>query len=380
MYHIFIDRFAGYDGNKNWYKPVFMGGSLKGIISKVNYLSELGINTLWISPFLKTSAYHGYHITDFFQPDPHFGTVDDIRKLLEVFHQKNIRIILDFVPNHCSVRHPYFQAAFNDRNSRYRKWFYFSRWNKKYFTFLHFSELPKFNLDYPEARNYIIDAAIYWLSMGFDGFRLDHVVGPSHDFWKSFYSAIKQVNKEAVLIGEAWLEGIGFSDLKTLGIHRKYLRWFTGIHPQDIQLEYREELDGVLDFYFRHRITEFIAWKENHKRYTDLLQHAMQTHYAKFQPDFYLPTFIDNHDMNRFLFDAGQNKEKLKDALAFQFSLPQPPILYYGTETGLTHPKPVHGDVAFSDLQVRQPMPWHKLNREMINWVKQLIANRKKHS
>ena len=102
----------------------------------------------------------------------------------------------------------------------------------------------------------------------------------------------------------------------------------------------------------------------------------MKSHYAKFPLGFYLPTFIDNHDMNRFLFDAGQNKEKLQSAIAFQFSLPQPPIIYYGTETGLTHTEPVQGRVPFSDLQVRQPMPWHNLDNEMIDFVKQQIDSR----
>ena len=374
IYHIFIDRFAGYDPERDWKKPVFMGGNLKGIMTKSYYLSELGINTLWISPFFKTEAYHGYHITDFFKPDPHFATLEDIRNLLETFHHRNIRIILDFVTNHCSVRHPFFQAALNDRRSKYRSWFYFNRWNDKYATFLHFSELPKFNLDNRETSGHIIDAAKYWLSMGFDGFRLDHAVGPSHDFWKCFSSAAKQLNDEAVLIGEAWLEGFGFRHLKTLGIHRKYIRWITGIHPQVVELEYRNVFDGVLDFYFRHRITEFIAWKENHRLYLDRLRNSINHHYAKFPFGFYLPTFIDNHDMNRFLFDAGQNKEKLRAALAFQFSLPQPPIIYYGTETGLSNTKPVHGQVPFSDLQVRQPMPWHKLDNEMIDFVRQQIA------
>jgi cyclomaltodextrinase len=378
LYHIFIDRFGGYDQNKNWKKPQFIGGNLKGIMDKKDYLSELGVNTLWISPFLKTDAYHGYHITDFFKPDPHFGTMEDVRCLLEVFHRKNIRIILDFVPNHCSVNHPYFQAALKERASKYQKWFYMKPLSKKYTTFLHFNELPKFNLNNPETRSYIIDAAKYWLSMGFDGIRLDHAIGPSHEFWKIFCSEIKRLNPEAVLIGEAWLDGIGFRYLKTLGIRRKYIRWITGIHPQDIQLEYRNEFDGVLDFYFRHRITEFIAWKENHKLYLDMLRRSMDKHYAKFPAGYYLPTFIDNHDMNRFIYDAGQNKEKLKDALAFQFSLPQPPIIYYGTETGLTHTDPVQGHVPFSDLQVRQPMPWHKPDNEMIDFVKELIILRKK--
>jgi glycosidase len=377
LYHIFIDRFAGYDPEKDWQQPEFMGGNLSGIVKKAGYLTELGINTLWISPFYKTDAYHGYHITDFLKPDPRFGSIDDVRNLLTVFHKKNIRIIADFVPNHCSIHHPYFQDALQDRTSKYRKWFYFNRRNGRYATFLHFHELPKFNLDHPETRSHIIESAKYWLSMGFDGFRLDHAIGPSYDFWKSFSTEIRKDHPGAVLIGEAWLEGLGFRHLKTLGIHHKYLRWIRGFRASDIRAEYAPVLDGVLDFYFRHRITEYIAWKSSHEGFMDQLRQKMSDHYAVFPKGFYLPSFIDNHDMNRFLFDAGQNKDKLKAALAFQFSLPQPPIVYYGTETALSHTESVHGHVPFSDLQARKPMPWNDLDQELIEFLKLQIAERK---
>ena len=378
IYHIFIDRFAGYDPDKDWKKPEFMGGNLKGIEEKAGYLSQLGINTLWISPFYETDAYHGYHITDFFKPDLRFGSTGDIRDLLDIFHRKSIRILADFVPNHCSMHHPYFQSALHDKNSKYRRWFYFNRWNEKYATFLHVRELPKLNLDNPETRSHIIEAAKYWLSLGFDGFRLDHAIGPSYDFWKSFSTVIRESSSDAVLIGEAWLEDIPFRHLKTLGIHNKYVRWLRGFRIGDLHDEYKNVLDGILDFYFRHRITEYIAWKPAYEKYSEQLKQSMVDHYSLFPEGFYLPSFIDNHDMNRFMFDAGQNKDKLKAALAFQFSLPQPPIIYYGTETALSHTESINGHVPFSDLQVRKPMPWKQLDYEMIEFVKLQIAARKR--
>jgi len=378
LYHIFIDRFAGYDPEKNWEKPLFMGGNLRGIIARADYLSDLGINALWISPVFKTDAYHGYQITDFYQPEPHFGTLKDVRDLLEIFHRKNIRIMLDFVPNHCSVNHPFFQAALKDRKSKYRNWFYFNSLTGRYSTFLHYRELPKLNLNHPQTRHHIIDAAKYWLLLGFDGFRLDHAVGPSLDFWKVFSAEVKRTNREAVLIGEAWMEGISLRQLKTSGVRHKYLRWINGTHPWDIQLDYRSVFDGVLDFFFRHRITEFIAWKNIPEIHLESLQDSMNAHYARFPAGYYLPSFVDNHDMNRFMFDAGQDKEKLRKALAFQFTLPQPPILYYGTETGLSHTEAVDGRLPYADLQVRKPMPWQKMDYELIDFVKEQIIMRKK--
>ncbi len=378
VYHILIDRFAGYDTGKNWQKPVFTGGNIKGVIEKLPYLQDLGINTIWLSPINKTNAYHGYHITDFYAVEPRFGTDRDLSSLIAAAHRINIRIILDFVPNHCSVKHPFFQKALKDRKSKYRKWFCFTPWSNKYMSFLDFKELPKINLDYADAREHIINAALYWLKKGIDGFRLDHVIGPGHDFWKEFSLKIKRQNSDAVLIGEAWMEGIKFIHLKTISIRNKYLRWLHDLKPQQIQREYIGELDGVLDFFFRKMITHYIAWKDNPDHYQHRLVTRMKEHFDRFPDSYHLPSFVDNHDMSRFIYEAGQNKEKLKKALKIQFELPQPPILYYGTETALSHDAPVNVAVPYSDLQARRFMPWDSLDKEMVGFCKDLIAQRKR--
>ena len=377
IYQILIDRFAGFDAQIDWQKPVFMGGNLRGVADKIDYLTDLGINTIWLSPINKTTAYHGYHITDFNSVDERYGTEDDLRMLISLAHGKNIRIILDFVPNHCSRNHTLFQKAWMDKKSTYRNWFYFNSLSNEYKCFLHYSDLPKLNLDYPAARDHIIEAAKHWVSLGIDGFRLDHAVGLSHHFWKSFRQEIKSVRPEVVLIGEAWLEGVTLGMLGTIQIRHKYLRWMTGFKPWDIQREYIGEFDGALDFYFRHRISEYIAWKNDPESYAIDTQMAMKRHYQRFPADYYLPSFIENHDMNRFLYDAGQDRDKLRTALRLQFSLPQPPVLYYGTETGITHDKPVSLDVPYSDIQARKPMPWQSLDYELIDYCKELIRKRK---
>jgi len=155
IYHILIDRFAGYDSSLDWKKPAFMGGSFAGIREKLEYLTDLGVNTLWLSPVNAGTAYHGYHITDFFTTDIHFGTEEALNELLQAAHQRNLRVILDFVPNHCSHQHPFFVQAFQDSQSRYRQWFYFSRMGNSYKSFLHFKELPKFNLENKDAASSI---------------------------------------------------------------------------------------------------------------------------------------------------------------------------------------------------------------------------------
>jgi glycosidase len=355
-----------------------MGGNLAGASDRLTYLKDLGINTIWLSPVFKNTAYHGYHITDFYSTDSRFGTEKDLSDFIKKAHWMNIRVLLDFVPNHCSWKHPFFVEAINDPKSPFRKWFYFNNVRNTYQCFLHFRNLPKINLDYAPARDHITGAARHWLSLGIDGFRLDHVIGPSHEFWKHFRKEIKVFQPEAVLIGEAWLEEMNWNMLKTIRIRRKYLRWLFKMDPWEIQQEYVGEFDGVLDFFFRHRITEYIAWKEDPDLYVQKLRSAMMDHYNHFPPDYYLPSFIENHDMNRFLYDAGQNRDRLKAALKMQFSLPQPPIIYYGTETGLSNDKPVSHKIRFSDLQARKPMPWENLDYDMINYCKELISARKK--
>ena len=377
IYHIFIDRFAGFTSTKNWNKPEFLGGNIKGIIKKIPYLKDLGITTIWISPFYKTSAYHGYHITDFFSVDSHFGTENDIKDLIKITHDQNMHIIADFVPNHCSREHPFFKDAQSNRDSKYYDWFYFTNWPEEYLCFLSISEIPKLNLNNFEAKKHIIDAAKHWLSLGFDGYRLDHVLGPSHNFWKEFRSEIKSDYPNAVLIGEAWMMGIKRNELKTIHIHNKLLKWFFGGSASTrLFKEYLGELDGLLDFKFQELIRKYITNPNFSKK---SYQKNIKKHYSHFPKDYFLPTFLDNHDMDRFLFYCGNDKDKLKNAAQNQFSINQPAIIYYGTEIGLTQEKSMWDIKSHGDLQARRPMNWETQDRELLDFYKKLIKLKKNH-
>jgi cyclomaltodextrinase len=378
IYHILIDRFAGYKYPEKWNKPVFVGGNIKGITGKLKYLHDLGINTIWISPFYKTSAYHGYHVTDFFSTDPRFGTEKDLKDLIAKAHRSNMRIIADFVPNHCSSKHPFFLESQQNRKSKYNKWFYYLRWPDRYLCFLDFKQLPKLNTANPETFEHITGSARYWLNYGIDGFRLDHAAGCSSEFWKKFVKEIKGSFPESVLIGEIWVKGISFRLLRTIKIRNKYFEWLLGMRQAHIQKEYVGILDGVLDFNFRNRIVEYIAYKEKPEDYSDDLLCSLERYYGKFPADFYLPGFVDNHDMSRFLFECGQDREKLKKALMLQFRLPQPPVIYYGTEAGLSHDSAVMPGEPYSDLKARKPMPWENPDNELAGFCKGLIRERKK--
>ncbi len=375
IYHIFIDRFAGFESSENWDQPIFLGGTIRGIINKLPYLMDLGITTLWISPFYKTSAYHGYHITDFYQVDSHFGSVDDIKDLIQTSHDQNLHIIADFVPNHCSKEHPFFKEAQSDKNSRYKDWFYFTDWPEKYLCFLNVKEIPKLNLNNLLTRDHIVNAAKYWLNMGFDGFRLDHVIGPSHTFWRYFKQEIKDHYPNAVLIGEAWMMGIKQKDLRTLQVRNKFFKWLSGAASDNLFKEYIEDFDGVLDFKVRELIKRYMT---NPKISEKILEKQLQNHYIHFPENFFLPTFLDNHDMDRFFFECRNDKEKLKVAASIQFSIPQPAIIYYGTEIGMTQTKSMWTISSNGDLQARQPMNWENQDQELFTFYKKLIKKKNK--
>ena len=374
VYHILIDRFAGFKSG-DWNKSEFLGGNLKGITEKLGYLKDLGINTLWLSPFFETSAYHGYHVTDFMKVDPNFGGLEDLEELIKNANENGIRIIADFVPNHCSKHHPFFLEAQNNKSSKYFKWFTFNKWPHDYLCFLDVKELPKLNLDCPETRDYIINAAKYWLSIGIDGFRLDHVMGPKHSFWKYFRKEIKAAFPQTVLIGEAWLEGIRFKHLKTLQIRNKFIRWLFRGSQDSLQKDYCGELDGVLDFRFLELMKINII-RNRDSGLSETLRSALKRHFAGYPRDYFLPTFLDNHDMNRFLFECNNDIEKLKTAATVQFQIEQPVIIYYGTEAGMTHNNPVKVNKPGSDLEARQPMNWQNPNIEVFNFYRELIKNR----
>jgi glycosidase len=369
VYHILIDRFAGVTKPDRWENPVFIGGNLRGIINKLDYLTDFGINAIWLSPFCQTNDYHGYHVTDFYKVEPRFGTLDDLKELIDKAHQSGIKIIADFVPNHCSRHHHFFRAAQADKTSEYYPWFIFKKWPYEYHCFLSFPEIPKLNLQYPPARKHIIEAAKYWLSLGIDGFRLDHCIGPTHNFWQDFRRQIKTDYPDCVLIGEAWLMGIKFRELNTINVRRKWLVWLMGQAPERLYRDYIGELDGVLDFKFQLIMQELAHGKID--KQTAITK--CRKHIAKFPPDFYLTTFLDNHDMDRFLFISGQDKDKLKQAAELQFSLPGPKIIYYGTETGLIQDKSVWDCPSHGDLQARRPMNWDDPDTDLLNFYKELI-------
>jgi glycosidase len=356
VYQIMVDRFS--TGNpekdallagrtsKDW-----IGGNLRGIIKHIGHIKKLA-NVIYMSPIYSASEYHGYSIIDFFELDRHFGKKEDLKKLAKLCHVNNMKLILDFVPNHVSSKNPIFLKAQNDRNCKYFSWFIFDRWPNKYMCFLDMKELPKINLDNRDARNYIIAAAKYWMNeFEIDGFRLDHSIGPSLDFWEEFRKEIKSVKDDFALIGEAgkalgsFLKGRFEKNwIKTLWLtrsfsnkDRKKVREIMNrcdlnscIEFNDLMMKYSEKiLDGCIDFSFGD-----LAWALAADRITKAeFDKKLEEHYKKFKKDFVLMTLLSNHDRGRFISYFG--KRKTIKISSEQFSINQPALIYYGEEIGL---------------------------------------------
>ncbi len=353
IYQIFVDRFFPGKGN-SWLSPPnpagFYGGTIRGITEKLDYIDSLGVNVLWLTPIFPSPSHHGYDATDLFDIEPRLGTKTDLRELLDEAHGHNLRIILDFVPNHVSYLHTTFQEAKSSRNSPYRNWYIFTHWPDKYQTFFGVPELPQVNLRNPSAKQHILDAAAYWLDFGVDGYRVDYAIGLAPDFWADFRRVTRQAYPDCWTFGEV-------------------------VEPPDSQLNFEGGLDGCLDFNLMEAFRQAFAfgrWGANQ------FASFLTRHEAYFPETFSRPSFLDNHDMNRFLWAAGGDLQRLRLAALCQFTLSGSPVIYYGTEVGLSQARDVRQGEFGLPEESRLPMLWGKMqDHELLDYYQRLITFRR---
>jgi cyclomaltodextrinase len=353
VYEIFVDRFFPGKG-KNWFQPAtpagFYGGTIKGITEKLDYLSDLGVNVLWLTPIFPSPSYHGYDATDFFDIEPRLGNKADLRTLLDESHKIGMRILLDLAPNHVSNLHPTFQSAIANKNSPYCAWYTFKHWPSQYETFFGVPELPQLNLRNASAKKHVLDAAAYWLDFGVDGYRVDYAIGPAPDFWADFRQLTRRINPDCWTFGEV-------------------------VEPPDSQLAFQGGLDGCLDFNLLEGFRSAFAFREWH---ADRFSSFLIRHEDYFPDSYSRPSFLDNHDMNRFLWAADGDLRRLKLAALCQFTLSGAPVIYYGTEVGLSQERDVRqGDMGLPE-ESRLPMIWDReQNSNLLDFYRKLISLRK---
>ncbi len=357
FYEVFVRSFCDCDGDGI--------GDLRGLASKLDYISDLGANAIWLMPIFPSPSEHGYDALDYMSINKDYGTMDDFRFLIAEAGKRNIRIILDLMVNHTSDRHPWFKKSL-DKISPYDnyylwldkppggKWYVYGKdtpvlnggWrynpHRGRFFYAYFTErMPDLNLKNPLVREEFRIIAKFWLDKGVSGFRLDaarNIIeqGPGHgkqydspatiEWWREFNQYVKSVNPEAFLIGEVWAE------YDTLS---KYYAKGAG-------------LDACFDFSLQRTILQTLR-DGNAKRLADMIT-AKNSSSAP--TGFYAP-FLSNHDQDRYLTTLKNNLKKARPAVVLLLTAPGPVFIYYGEEIGMHQPAEKTGHHS-----VRTPMQW----------------------
>lgn len=365
FYQIFPDRFANGDPKNDppnvqpWGSPPtirnFMGGDLRGIINKLDYLLDLGINCIYLNPIFQSPANHRYSTTDYYKIDPRLGDMRDFNALLEVAHNNGVRVILDGVFNHCGRGFfAFVDLLENQRDSAYRDWYhvkqfpveaYLTSEAKDYLAWWSINSLPKFNTSNPQVRQYLLNVAEYWIAQGADGWRLDVPNEIDDDeFWGEFRQVVKETNPDAYLVGEIW--------------------------DQDPRWVGEGHFDGLMNYPVRKALLQVLTSGTSEvAQFASKLESNLKAYQRENAYAMYVP--LGSHDTERLLSILNGDVVKAKLAYLFQFAYPGAPAIYYGDEIGM---------VGGKDPECRGAFPWdqRQWNAELRAWVKLLVSTRKR--
>lgn len=315
-YQIFPDRFHKVDNlsTTNFHEwneeevsnKYHYGGNLKGITSTLDYLKDLGINAIYLTPIFEAKTSHKYDTLDYLKIDPDFGTEEDFKEMVATAHQKGLKIILDAVFNHSgSTFGPWLDVLEHKHNSRYFDWFHVKETETgvDYEMFAYSDNMPKLNTQHPEVKDYLIKAALYWTKLApIDGWRLDVANEVDSFFWRDFRTAIKTVHPEAYILGEVW------HDAKP---------WLRG-----------DQFDGVMNYPLTNLINKTLLTKDfdyYRKRYIDLtFRYPKPILGMQFN-------LLDSHDTARITTQL-KDINLIKCAYLLLFSNYGTPCIFYGSE------------------------------------------------
>lgn len=361
-YQIFPERFCNGDpendpeGCRPWGTPPdrenFMGGDLEGIIKKIPYLKELGVECLYLNPIFYGDFNHKYATTDYFEIDPAFGTSETFGRLVTECHRAGIRVMLDGVFNHTGVHFGPFQDVLEKQaKSEYRDWFHINHFpvsltHHDYECVGAYKWMPKLNSANREVREFIIKVMLYWIEkFGIDGWRLDVADEVDPSVWEEARIRIKEKYPDKLLLGETW------------GYAGKMLRG--------------NQLDSAMNYVFRDAARDYFAKGCISVSEFDSRLNYMLAYYRQ-ETDLVLYNLLDSHDTERFLFFCHENKGLLKLAVAFQMLFPGAPAVYYGDEAGIT---------GGNDPDCRRCMEWGRdADQELFHWYQFFLRLRKEHS
>lgn len=355
FYHIVIDRFATgknrfqYSKGPHYQQDLrqWMGGNLGGIAQSLDYLQGLGIGALLLTPFFKGSKYHGYWTTGFLEVDPHFGSPQQLKQLINAAHQRDMRVVLDLPFTHCHIDAGPARQALGNAGSPCRDWFYYERAGG-FKGFYGDSNLPELNLEFPDVIKFLKDMLDHWLSFGFDGIRFDHAKRPPAIFWEQLTSFLRTRHPQVFLLGENWHES------GKIGTLSRYLH-------------------GELNIPLSLALRQFLV--QPGQPAISAIMRLTRAQQVLRKKGYLLPTFLDNHDMERAGFISHKDRNILALGYLLQLSLPYPPIIYYGSERGQSQTENLPEGRYERDCYFREPMVWGG-GEDMAAWVKKLIRIR----
>ncbi|NUQ81213.1 MAG: cyclomaltodextrinase N-terminal domain-containing protein [Bacteroidetes bacterium] len=396
VYLITPDRFANGDPSNDQVEGLLEGvdrkdpfgrhgGDIQGIINNLDYMKELGVTAVWINPLVENRgkiSYHGYAATDFYKIDPRYGTNDQYRQLVDEARKRDMKIIVDHVNNHIGIEHWWM----NDLP--FKDWIHGSK--AGYLKPIHQKEnlvdrygdvqsrnveqqgwfspyMPDMNQRNPFMANYLIQNTIWWVEFaGLHGIREDTYPYAYLDYQSAWNQAMKREYPTLTIVGEVWIE------------NPVYVSVFQGgnpLSPIDTHME------SVTDFGFYGAAKRLVAYEKSPKP----LYHALTQDFLYPEPNRLL-TFLDNHDVERLMYQADKDVDKFLMALSVLFTVRGVPSIYYGTELGL-YGGPDHGTI-------REDFPggWKSDKRNafsasgrteqenrIFNYTQKLISLRKNH-
>lgn len=332
-----------------------LGGTIRGMIENLDYIKELGFTCIYLNPIFTAGEYHKYDLIDYYHIDPCLGTDEDFHELVDKIHNKNMKIIIDGVFNHCGWYFFAFEDVIqNGESSIYKDWFYELTFPVKrpshaseapsYSCFAYEKKMPKLNTANSQVVEYFVQVCKYWINeFEIDGWRLDVANEVDKNFWRSFRQAAKEANPDTILIGEVW---------------ENAEVWLQG----DI-------FDSTMNYDFRRHCRDFFALQAIDGK--TFLERINQMNY-RYPLGITLGqlNLLDSHDVPRFLTLCQDNIAKWKLAALFLFLSPGVPCLFYGDEKGIS---------GMSENEYRSPMPWSENDhsKHLTTFVKNLISIRK---
>ncbi len=367
-YQIFPDRFCngdhsidpadvtGWRNHGSVKNEECFGGDFAGIIQKLDYLKELGINGLYLTPVNESPSNHKYDTTGYTNLDPRFGDEKTFRTLVEEAHNRGIRVMLDGVFNHCGYYFmPWQDVLAKGPDSRYFDWFMINKWpinweggaakKGELYTFAFFDNMPKLNTSNPEVRQYFVDICAGWVeNYKIDGLRLDVANEVSHVFCKELHTRIKEINPEIYILGEIW---------------HNAMPWLRG-----------DEFDAVMNYPLGESIKDFWIDKSLTNEDFEFTINRCYTSYMQ-QTNDVLFNLLDSHDTKRLRSDV-KNLDEYFAQLAVLFAMPGSPCIFYGTEIAME---------GSYDPDCRRCMPWEDIEsgkyKERTQIISTLIRLRK---